>query len=113
MAEKKGNTVKLHYDFDTTKSTEIQIDDKWYRVTCKDFRSFNGPRRIMLFDKQNQPYYQEHKGNVYLFETNIPLRDFSVKGIVYPHQFNHNRAMLRPGEGHYLDDPKVKKQLSK
>lgn len=85
MAEKKGSTVKLFYDFPTQLSTEVFDGKEWNRATCRYFRSFNGPRRIMKFDKKNQPYYEDYKGPVFLFETNIKLKDMNKKGYVYVH----------------------------
>ena len=73
MAEKKGQTVKLIYDFPTQLSTEIFEYDVWSRVTCNRFRSFNGKRRILKFDKQNQPFYEEYNGPIFLYETNNTL----------------------------------------
>ena len=50
MGEKRGNLVKLVYDFDTANVCEIgtTTDDgiKWYRTTSKRFRSWDGPRRL-------------------------------------------------------------------
>lgn len=109
MGEKRGKTVKLIYDFPTQLSTEVFDYGIWNRVTCNRFRSFNGKRRILKFDKQNQPYYEDYNGPVYLYETNKVLKDHSKTGYVYPEDFNH-KIIIRPSEMHYLDDPKVKKQ---
>jgi hypothetical protein len=84
MAEKKGNTVKLIYDFPTQLCTEVFMDG-WVRVTCRSFRSFNGPRRILKFNIKNEPFYEDYNGPIYLFETNVPLKDMSKKGYVYAH----------------------------
>lgn len=48
MSEKKGNTVKLEYDFDTARNLEVYLPSlsNWVRVTSREFRSFNGKRRI-------------------------------------------------------------------
>lgn len=110
MAEKKGNTVKLFYDFPTQLSTEVFDNGCWNRVTCRQFRSFNGPRRIMKFDKDNNMYYEEYNGPVFFFETNIKLKDMSKKGYVYPHEMKP-KTLLRPFEASYLDDPRIKKSL--
>lgn len=63
MSEKKGLTVKLKYDFDTTRNLEIFLpkSQDWYRVTAREFRSFTGKRRI------NNVEYQ---GPIYMYETN-------------------------------------------
>jgi hypothetical protein len=63
MKEKTGNIEKIKYDFDTARNLEIFLPNLngWYRVTSREFRSFNGKRRI-----QNIKY----KGPVYLYNTN-------------------------------------------
>jgi hypothetical protein len=109
MGEKKGQTVKLIFDFPTQLSTEVFEFNQWLRVTANRFRSFNGQRRILKFDKENKPYYEEYKGPVYLYETNKVLKDNAKIGYVYPEDFNHE-IILRPNETHYLDDPKVREQ---
>lgn len=77
MSEKRGQTGKMFYDFPTHAVLEIKIKGAWYRVTSRDFRSFNGQRR-MTFPKQ--AYYKDiirtpmetvvYNGPVYLYETN-------------------------------------------
>lgn len=109
MGEKRGKTVKLVFDFPTQLSAEIFSHNEWIRVTPNRFRSFNGKRRILKFDKENKPYYEEYLGHVYLYETNKVLKDNTKTGYVYPEDFNHE-VILRPGETHYLEDPKVKEQ---
>jgi len=108
MAEKKGNTVKLIYDFQTQLSTETFENGDWSRTTCKRFRSFNGPRRIMKFDSQNQPFYEKYEGPVFLYETNIVLKDMTKKGYVYANDIMPKR-IVRPGENHYFEDKKIDK----
>lgn len=64
MSEKKGLTVKMSYDFETAANLEVYLPEStygWYRVTSREFRSFNGKRRI------NNKLYN---GPVYLFGTN-------------------------------------------
>ena len=62
MSEKRGFTGQLHYDFDTSNNLEIKLKSGvWYRVTSRDFRSYNGPRRI-----NNEMY----NGPLYLHGTN-------------------------------------------
>lgn len=109
MGEKKGQTIKLIFDFPTQLCVEVFENNQWRRVTANRFRSFNGQRRILRFDKENKPYYEEYKGSVYLYETNKILKDNTKTGYVYPEDFNH-KIVLRPSETHYLDDPKIKEQ---
>ena len=73
MAEKKGNTGPLYYDFDTSKLLEVQLPSgNWYRVTPRDFRSFNAPRRITEI---------EYNGPIYLWDTNTIVKEPKLIGI--------------------------------
>ena len=51
-AEKRGHIVKLEYDFNTAGVLEVSINNTWYRVTSRHFRSFDGPRRITQPERQ-------------------------------------------------------------
>lgn len=72
MSEKKGNTVKIIFDFDTCKCLEVYIEpmQKWYRVISKEFRSFSGKRRITTWDREDNPIYTDYDGPVYYYMTN-------------------------------------------
>ena len=61
--EKIGNLEKLTYDFNTASNLEIFMVnlDGWYRVTSREFRSYNGKRRING---------EEYKGVVFHYGTN-------------------------------------------
>ena len=61
--EKTGHIEKLKNDFDDSKLLEVYLPrlDNWYRVTCRDFRSFDGKRRIQG---------KEYKGPLYAYGTN-------------------------------------------
>ena len=61
--EKTGNTEKIKYDFETAANLEVFMPNLngWYRVTSREFRSFNGKRRINNV---------EYNGDVYLYGTN-------------------------------------------
>jgi hypothetical protein len=60
MSEKKGQTETLRYDFNTVINTQVQLqNEKWYRVTCREFRSFNGPRRFVRYPN-GEPTYEEY-----------------------------------------------------
>ena len=72
MAEKGGlETQNLINEYNTAGCLEIFMNDKWCRVTTKDFRAFNGPRRI------TQPQYTE-LGNV-----DVPMMTYEYFGPVY------------------------------
>lgn len=71
MAEKRGDLIKLTYDFNSVKCCEVSFDgEKWARVTAREFRSFNGKRRILNVDNPNKAYYEEYLGPIYYYGTN-------------------------------------------
>lgn len=104
MSEKRGQTGKMVYDFPTHAVLEISIKGTWYRVTSRDFRSFNGERRI-TFPKQ--AYYKDiiktpmetvqYTGPVYLYETNIevPYTEEEVIEKGYKWQDQRESSQLR------------------
>ena len=61
--EKTGHIEKLKNDFDDSKLLEIYLPglDGWYRVTCRDFRSFDGKKRVQG---------KEYNGPLYAYGTN-------------------------------------------
>tara|TARA_B100000963_G_scaffold211010_1_gene183860 strand:+ start:13067 stop:13360 length:294 start_codon:yes stop_codon:yes gene_type:complete len=93
-AEKRGNTVKLDYDFNTAGVLEVNIKDDWYRVTSKDFRSFDGPRRIT--EPINQP------GQGIKSYNDIKYKTYEYSGPVYMHGTNYlvtptnKQTVIRP-----------------
>lgn len=83
MSEKRGNTVKLVYDFNTARCCEIEYQpSKWIRTTAREFRSFKGNRRILNVDNPDQVFYEEYHGPVYLFGTN-KLIDTDQQGVQF------------------------------
>jgi hypothetical protein len=69
--EKTGDVEKIKYDFNTAANLELFMPnlDDWYRVTPRDFRSFNGKRRINNVD-YNGPishYASNRRANKSLF----------------------------------------------
>lgn len=87
MGEKRGNLEKLTYDFDTSKCVQGQYktDGPWYQLTQREFRSFNGQRRIVTWDKQKNPIYHEYNGPVFYFGTNVKVAETYGVGIQYLH----------------------------
>jgi hypothetical protein len=80
MGEKRGFTGKLTYDFEVSALLEVQTDrGTWARVTARDFRSWDGPRRITInyMDESTktsvlgepQPYH----GPLYIYGTNTQV----------------------------------------
>lgn len=79
MSEKRGNTVKLVYDFNTAACLEVQLPNgNWYRITSREFRSYSYPRRISIGEK-----HETYEGPVYLYGTNIVAKEISKPGIQY------------------------------
>jgi hypothetical protein len=85
MAEKKGNLGQLKYDFNTKWSTEVQLEDdgKWYRTTCREFRSFDGPRRIFLKNEEGVWEYVNYEGPIYMYDTNTKVVKNNTYKIIY------------------------------
>jgi hypothetical protein len=71
MAEKRGDLVKLTYKFNSARCCEVSFNgEKWARVTAREFRSFNGKRRILNVDNPSKAYYEEYLGPIYYYGTN-------------------------------------------
>lgn len=83
MAEKRGHIEKLTFDFNTAGVLEIFMNNKWFRVTTKDFRSFDGKRRITepTVTERYNPYTPmrtyDYEGPVFLWGTNkqVPFKN--------------------------------------
>jgi hypothetical protein len=96
MAEKTGNLIKLTYDFESSRSCEVSIDgEKWARVTAREFRSWNGERRILNIDDPNEAFYEEYKGPIYYYGTNRKSQKTKTNGITF-FQNKDPREQLRP-----------------
>jgi hypothetical protein len=63
MKEKTGNTEKMEYPFNEAKTLEVFLPkaQRWHRVTCVDFRSWDGRRRISG---------ETYEGPLYAYGTN-------------------------------------------
>lgn len=84
MAEKRGNLVKLVYDFNTVKCCEVSFDgEKWARVTAREFRSWNGKRRILNTENTNELFYEEYVGPIYYYGTNRIAKKFKEIGLAF------------------------------
>lgn len=79
MAEKRGlESLNLKMEFPQEGSLEVfnhKFND-WFRVTSREFRSFNGPRRITL------PDYVLHA------KVDVPMTTFEYYGPVYRYGTN-------------------------
>ena len=90
MAEKRGETVKLVNPFNTAGCLEIFNEklNEWYRVTARDFRSFDGKRRITepteieLGNVDVPMTTYEYKGPVYVYGSNDEVLDCTGEGVM-------------------------------
>jgi hypothetical protein len=102
MSEKKGQLEKLRYNFDTAKGVFVKMNDKMYRVTERDFRSFNGER--FIFERVNgELQYVPYKGPIYFHNTNRKCKCPVGEGKI---QYMVNKpwvSVRRPHE-RYLED---------
>jgi hypothetical protein len=89
--EKTGNTAKLSYDFNTSGVCEVCIKGNWYRTTAREFRSFDGDRRIteptlQLATKTSGPqttmHTYQYDGPVYMLHTNVQVSKTYLQTIV-------------------------------
>ena len=96
MAEKRGFTGKLeHWGYETHYVFEIEAaNGKWYRVTERDFRSYNGKRRFTYPDATSlgNPFQnlttEDYYGPFYFFETNTTYD---------PDKFEKHTIVYQPG----------------
>jgi len=92
MSEKTGNLDKITYDFNTSGNLEINLPAiGWRRVTPREFRSFDGHRRI------TEPVYVK-KGIV-----NTPMKTVDYYGPVY--YWGTNKEVGYTGQGKLIDNP--------
>jgi hypothetical protein len=84
MTEKRGDLVKLIYNFNCSRCCEVNYaEDKWARVTIREFRSWNGKRRILNIDNPNEVYYEEYMGPIYYYGTNRINKKPKKHGLVF------------------------------
>lgn len=104
MAEKRGETEKLIFNFNTAGVLEIYMPKLkgWYRSTAKDFRSFDGKRRItepteVHLGKVDVPMRTyEYNGPVFLWGTNSQVLDTTGEGKIVESQY-WNKALKTSG----------------
>lgn len=89
MGEKRGFTGKLEYDFDVSALLEVLgKNDTWVRVTARDFRSWDGPRRLVTAtidpeDRHNNIFEEiDYWGPVYAYGTNTQVEYTDSRTIV-------------------------------
>ena len=97
MSEKRGLTEKLRYDFNTAKGVYVKINNKMYRITERDFRSYNGDRFILI-----EGEYQPYEGPIYYHNTNKICKEPIGENKI---QYAHNKpwvSIKRPHENYVV-----------
>lgn len=88
MAEKRGEIIKLINPFNTAGCLEVYKPSLkgWYRVTARDFRSFDGrrritePTRVELGNVDVPMKTEEYVGPVYVYGSNDVVLDTTGEG---------------------------------
>lgn len=84
MSEKRGNTIKLIYDFNEARCCEIEYrPGKWIRTTPREFRSFDGNRRILNVDNPDNVFYEQYQGPLYVFGSNKKVTPTNISKIQF------------------------------
>lgn len=115
MAEKRGGTGKMLFDFITHAVCEVQIKGTWYRTTAQEFRSFDGKRQLTLPERQPaqgalhefmvgsplRMITEEYNGPVFIYGSNTQVerlntetivRDLNLQTVGKPVEINSSRA---------------------
>lgn len=102
MGEKRGNTGKLECPFNQDGSLEVKTKgDKWSRVTSREFRSFDGPRRIyqptdIVKGHRNlniEMEYVEYFGPVFMYGTNTQVPYKGTRQLVESNELERFRKI--------------------
>lgn len=102
MAEKRGHLEKMVYDFPTEAVLEVCIKEKWYRVTSREFRSFDGKRRYTKPERQPGLGMKdlkdikwitvEYNGPLYMFGSNKEVvHEWNEKIVATPYYDEVNK----------------------
>lgn len=97
MAEKKGMTGKLFYDFRTSNAVFVKNGEKYSRITERDFRSYNGERFIL-----ENGEYKPYNGPIYYWNTNQICKDPIGENKIQYISDNPWKSLVRPHERHLL-----------
>jgi hypothetical protein len=105
MAEKRGQTEQLKYDFNTARASYIRMKamGKWSRVSCRDFRSYCGERSLYLKDEETGEYdYVPYEGPIYYWNSNKICKEPIEEQIQYLHD-SPRKVFARPHEKYLLN----------
>lgn len=102
--EKQGFLEKMRYEFPTEAVLEVQIKDVWYRVTSREFRSFDGHRRYTTptqqpglgmpnLDKLEFVTTDFDNGPLYMFGSNMEVdKLWNEKMVATPYYEKMNKV---------------------
>ena len=108
MAEKRGGLEKMRHDFPTEAVLEVQIKGTWYRVTSREFRSFDGHRRYTKPERQPSQGMRDlkdikfitidYEGPLYMFGSNAEVeREWNEKMVSTPYYEETNAKSASRG----------------
>ena len=103
MGEKRGNTNKMRYDFNSARCLEVELNNTFYRVTPNEFRSFGGNRRILNVDDTTNVFYEDYEGPVYYLGSNkvVPQNLLEPRVMFLGDHDPRNFGKRRRGELHW------------
>jgi hypothetical protein len=100
MGEKRGQTEVLKYDFNTARELHVKLENKWYRVTPREFRSWNGERKF-VYTQGVEIIHESYEGPIYYWNTNKVCKHPTNGGTQYI-SYMEREAKIRPTERHLL-----------
>lgn len=87
---KRGNLIRssLIWDFDSSNACYVQLPSgTWVQVTPNDFRSFDGPRKlvgsVLGKDRVSRPFERFYDGPVYGHGTNFEMPKTGCRQVIY------------------------------
>lgn len=101
MGEKTGHIEKITYEFNTAGVMEVFLKGIWRRTTAREFRSFDGQRRITEPTKTElgnvlvPMRITEYDGPVYMFGTNKKVEKKGSETIVYSEHWENGRNITK------------------
>lgn len=98
---KRGNLIKLKYEFDDSKACFVQLrSGTWVQATPKDFRSYDGPRKLLftkyLGPENNQRTEEIYEGPVYGHGTNFIMEETPKNTHMLLYYVTHPRLEAQP-----------------
>jgi hypothetical protein len=86
---KRGETGELHYYFDASSNCEVGLKGEWYRTTPRQFRSWDGPRRLNG---------EDYDGPLFYFKTNMVTDYRGTEETVYAVNVTYTPSLQREWE---------------